>query len=67
MESKHQNGQAVYAARRCEGRIRPEAHFEPLYVAFIKTLILYPYRKLRMIVLKLLNRMHRWCSIEKEL
>lgn len=56
MESRLRNGQAVYAARICTGRNRPTSRFEPLYITIVKFFLIYPYRKVRMKILKFISK-----------
>lgn len=66
LESRYKSGQAVYAARMCEGRRRPAPSFEVFYVTIAKSLILYPFRKIKMKILKLLSSRCTWNIMEKE-
>lgn len=57
LESRYRSGQAVYAARICEGRTRPLVKFESLYIILIKFILISPYRRMRMKILTILTRM----------
>lgn len=56
-ESRHMGGQACFNARISDkGRRSSVGKYEPLYVTLVKSMVLTPYRRIRMFILKTLDK-----------